>query len=194
MPSPFDFLSLTPRNKIGNIVLPAWFEERYHDSLRITEHPVEANAAISDHAFVEPSEVMIRCGWSNSSVAALTGAIQSLFSGGGPSAGDYVSSIYSQLLSLQQSRVLLDITTSKRQYTNMLIQRLSVETDAKTNSALMVTAICRQLIVVSTQSTTLPPMADQANPSKTAEPVNSGSKQLQSATPAPGGAVAPVDM
>lgn len=187
----FDYLSLSPKNKIGGIVLPAWFEERYHDSLRITEHPVEANASITDHAFVEPCEVMIRCGWSNSSLAALTGAIQALFSGGAPSVSDYVSSIYSQLLALHQSRKLLDITTSKRQYSNMLIQRLQVETDSKSNSVLMVTAICRQVIVVSTQSTTLPPSENQADPSKTAETLNSGDKQLQSASPAPGGAVAP---
>jgi hypothetical protein len=41
-------------------------EELHRDELVITNHPVERGAAISDHAFKQPVEVIIRAAWSNS--------------------------------------------------------------------------------------------------------------------------------
>jgi len=187
-----DFLTLTPKSSIGGIDIQATLEEVHNDTLQITEHPVEAGAAITDHAYVRPSEVVIRCGWSNSSTDALSGAVSALFNGGQLSSASYVDGVYSQLLALQQSRTPFDITTSRRQYTNMLLVGLSVTTDQATSNVLMVTATCKQIIIVNTQATTMPPKENQANPANTAETQNAGVKQPQSgATPSPGGAVSP---
>lgn len=187
----FDFLTLTPRSKIGPVEIAAVIEEVLTDSLQVTEHPVEIGAAITDHAFKRPAEVVLRCGWSNSGLDALSAAVSAFFSGGGLNLPDYVSGIYSQLIALQESRVPFDITTTRRRYTNMLITGLQVTTDVRSSNALMVQATCRQIIVVSTQATTLPPRADQANPASTAEVENAGVKQVQPATPSPGGALPP---
>jgi hypothetical protein len=187
-----DFLQISPKSAIGDVEIMASLEEIYTDALQTTDHPVEQGADITDHSFKRPSEVVIRCGWSNSSFTALSGAVEALFSGGGLSAADYVSGVYSQLLALQQSRVPFDVLTNKRQYTNMLIQSLAVETDNKTSNALMVTATCKQIIIVNTQATTLPPREQQAEPAKTAEVQKTGVKQTKTRTPSPGGAVPPV--
>lgn len=186
-----DFLQLSPKSAIGDIEIMASLEEVYTDALQTTDHPVEQGADITDHSFKRPSEVVIRCGWTNSSFTALSGAVEALFSGGGLSAADYVSGVYSQLLALQESRAPFNITTNKRQYTNMLIQSLRVDTDSKTSNALMVTATCKQIIIVNTQATTLPPREQQAAPEKTAEVQKTGVKQATAKTPAPGGAVPP---
>jgi hypothetical protein len=189
-----DFLMLATKSKIGSISIQATLEEILTDNLNVTEHPVEQGAAITDHAYKMPSEVVLRCGWSNSSLESLSGAASAIFNGGSLPNATYVSSIYSQLLALQESRVPFDITTSRRKYSNMLITGLQVTTDNRSNQILMVQATCRQILIVNTQATTLPPRENQADPESTAETENEGTKQPQSATPSPGGAVSPENM
>ena len=187
-----DYLSLTSPSVIGGIEIQATLEENYSDTLQITEQPVEQGASITDHAYKRPSEVVIRCGWSNSSIDALAGTFSAFFDGGSASGSSYIDGVYSQLLALQQGRQPFTITTARRQYSNMLIVALQVTRDNRTNDLLMVSATCREIIIVSTQATTLPPSANQANPASTAETVDAGVKQPQTgATPSPGGALSP---
>lgn len=184
-----DMVLITSK-KIGDIQVAVTIEETATDDLTITEHPVERGAEITDHSFNMPSELVMKCGWSNADYAALTGALQALFNGQLPTA-DYVSSVYSQLLALQATRVPFTVQSSRRTYTNMLIQSLVVVTDEKTSAALMVTATLKQILIANTQVTTLPPRENQANPAATAGTQNTGVKAVVPATPAPGGAVAP---
>lgn len=183
-----DMISLTTK-RIGEIDIAVTFEEAYSDELTITEHPVENGANISDHAIKRPREVVIKCGWSNADYAALLGTSAARLLNGYPSNGDYVNSIYSQLISLQESREPMTVVTSRRMYNNMLIGSLTVVNDMKTTGALMCTATLREIIIVSTRATTLPPRENQADPSKTAEIENTGTKQVRQATPSPGGSV-----
>lgn len=41
-------------------------EEKHKDELIITEHPTEAGASISDHAYMEAPELSMKVGWSES--------------------------------------------------------------------------------------------------------------------------------
>jgi hypothetical protein len=150
-----------------------------------------SGTAISDHSFSRPAEVILRCGWSNSNPQALLSAVTSLFMGGSLTVSDYVSSIYSQLLALQDARTLFSITTSLRRYDNMLVTALQVTRDQKTAQALMLTAHCREVIVVSTQATSLPPQTNQANPPATAQTQDIGTASVTSAAPTPAGALPP---
>jgi len=186
-----NLVQITPQSTIGGIAVQAVLEETHVDRLEVTEHPVESGTPISDHSFLKPTEVMLRCGWSNASPEALTGAVTSLFSGGGLSASDYVLSIYSQLLALQKSRQPFTITTTARTYDNMMMPALYVTRDEKTAQALMVTATCREVILATTQSTSLPPQTSQTNPAATAETQNVGVATVVPGSPAPGGSVDP---
>ncbi|MFA9439399.1 phage baseplate protein [Uliginosibacterium sp. sgz301328] len=192
MPTFAGLITIAPKRSIGAFTAQVTMEEVHQDDLQITEHPVETGASITDHAFKRPAQVTIRCGWTNSSMTSLIGAAQGLLSAitGGSAVGkDYVSGIYEQLLALQASRVLFDIVTGKRDYQNMLIQSLAVTTDVATENALMVTMTCREVIIVKTQSTTLPDVSQQATPWKTAGTVDMGTKSAIPATPSPGGSV-----
>lgn len=185
-----DLLQIAPKGRIGEIEVMATLEEIHTNNLQTTEHPIEVGAPITDHAYLRPAEVVMRCGWTNSSFAALSGAVAALFNGG--EVGDkYTDSIYSQLLALQESREPFDIITSARQYSNMLITSLRLDRDEKTSNILMVTVTCRQVLLVYTQATTLPPRENQADPASTTETQETGVKQPVSATPSPGGAVPP---
>lgn len=137
---------------IGGFVADVTIEELHVDELRITDHPVDRNAVISDHAFKLPMHVNIRVGYSNSSPQA-----------GGDTT--YVNDIYRQFLALQESRQLITILTGKRMYQNMLLERLSTSTDEKTENAMILLCECREIIVVSTQVTQLAPPQNMTNPS-----------------------------
>jgi hypothetical protein len=182
-------LSIVPTDNIGGIEIQATLEEMYSDTLQVTEHPVQAGALISDHAFKRPKEVMLRCGWSNSSAQAAVGAISGILTGGGPSVADYVGGVYSQLVALQESLTPFNVTTTLRTYTNMMFVSLSVLRDASTSQALMVTATLREVIITDTQSSVLPPQANQASPQNTAATQNMGPVLPLPATPAPGGSL-----
>ena len=171
-----DLISFIPKGSLGDIEIVATINETLRDDLETTLHPVEVGSPITDHAFKRPVEVIINCGWSNSSLEALEGSLMADFDGE-ISSPDYVGGVYSQLLALQESREPFEIVTSKRIYQDMLIQSLTVSTDEKTSSVLMCSAHCRQIIMAYTQATSLPPNANQANPANTAETENSGRKQ-----------------
>lgn len=149
---------------IDNIFPDVAIEERHLDELEITSHPVEQGAAISDHAFKRPVELIMRVGWSNSSSFA------TFFTGS-------VRDIYQQLLDLQARREPFDVVTGKRAYSNMLLRALLVTTDKDSENTLMVEASFQEVIVVNTQTALLAPIASQALPQKTASPVNTGTVQ-----------------
>jgi hypothetical protein len=185
-----DLIQIAPKGQIGEIEVMVTLEEVHTDTLQTTEHPIEVGAPITDHAFIRPTELLMRCGWSNSSFTALSGVVSSFFSGG--EVGDkYTDEIYSQLLALYQSREPFDVITSARQYSNMLINSIRRDVDEKTSSTLMVEIVMRQVLIVYTAATTLPPRSDQADPASTAEIEESGVRQPLAATPSPGGSVPP---
>ncbi|VVD75642.1 hypothetical protein PAQ31011_00856 [Pandoraea aquatica] len=187
----FDVMTIIPKS-LDEIRIGVTIEETYTDDLMFTQFPVEKGAPITDHAYKSPPKVVIKCGWSNADYAALkaSGAV-SQFPQGSTTQSGYIDTVYSQLLALQASRRPFRAVTSRRNYDAMLLTSLSVTHNDKTSEALMLTATLQQLRIVETRATTLPPRDDQADPSRTAETQNVGSKQATPATPAPGGSVAP---
>lgn len=191
---------------LAPIVAQAYIEERHYDQIEITEHPVEQGASIADHAFKRPAEVIVKWGWSNSpsgpgsligqalglgaavvgqplgqlaSLPATIRAAQSLFTGNDQ---NQVKQIYQTLLQLQADRIPFDLFTGKRAYTNMLLYALSVDTDQNTENSMIVTAVCRQIIIVTTQVVPLLGNSNtQAEPAVTAPTQDQGPQQLQPA-------------
>lgn len=150
---------------IGGIVAQVTIDEQATDDLQITEHPVEQGAPIADHAFKRPSTVTIRAGWSRQwafDLSAETG-------------------VYGQLLAWQAALLPFNVMTGKRNYTNMLIERLQVVTDQHTEYALMATITCREVIIVNTSTQMVAGQSNspdqQSNPSQTAQPNQNGPQQ-----------------
>lgn len=187
-----NILALPKSSKIGDIDIQTTIEESIEHQLEVTEHPVEQGAQITDHSYLRPIELTLRCGWSDSSLAALESIATGFFAGGKMSDYDYVSSVYTQLLNLQQSRQTFTVTTGFRLYTDLLMTSLRVDRDQRTANALMVTATFRQVILVSISSATLPAQTNQATPASTAETVNTGSQQVTTGNPSSGGSYNPV--
>lgn len=187
----FDVMTITTKT-LDQIRIGVTIEETYTDDLMFTQNPVEKGAPITDHAYKSPPKVVIKCGWSNADYAALQKSSAVQFDPlGSTTQPGYIDEVYSKLLALQASRQVFRAVTSRRNYEKVLLTNLSVTHNDKTSAALMVTATLQQVRIVETRATTLPPRDDQADPSRTAETQNAGSKQATPATPAPGGSVAP---
>lgn len=151
---------IQPRS-IGGFIADCTVEEQHEDRLRITQHPVEQGASITDHAFKEPATVTITAGWSNSSPN----------SGGN---GQYVQQIYAAFLALQSGREPFDVLTGKRAYTNMLVETISTRTDAAHENAMILIVKCQEIILVTTQTVTVPNSANMAAPALNAPTQNLG--------------------
>lgn len=154
---------------IGGIVADITVEEVHNDEIRITDHPVERNAVISDHAYALPKRVNITVGYSNSSPQAEGNS-------------EYIKEMYEQFLVLQTSFELIYILTGKRLYQNMLIERLSTTTDEKTENALILRLECREIIIADTQVTKIAPAQDQTTPEQTAGIQDQGTTATKPAT------------
>jgi hypothetical protein len=84
--------------------------------------------------------------------------------------------IYAQLLSMQREKKLLDVTTGKRIYKNMLIRALEVTTDKRQKTYLSAVVTLREVIITQTKSIKVADKADMKYGVDTAPTQNAGTK------------------
>ncbi|ASV21231.1 phage baseplate protein [Klebsiella quasivariicola] len=158
--------------RIGLIVPSVVISEKHNDTLEITEHPVEVGAAISDHAYRRPSEVVMQVGFAGG--GSLLDFLDTTSIG--LSAGLSPKETYQELLDLQNSRVPFDVVTGKRIYTNMLIRALEVTTDRASENVLSAELTLREVIITSTTTTQVAAKEDMKLGANTSAVQNSGVK------------------
>ncbi|MBN6345260.1 phage baseplate protein, partial [Escherichia coli] len=129
-------------------------------------------AAISDHAFRRPSEVVMQVGFAGGGSLLDFVDTSSL----GLSVGIGPKETYQELLNLQSSRVPLDVVTGKRIYTNMLIRALEVTTDRTSENILSAVLTLREVIITSTTNTHVAPKSNMKLGANTSAVQNSGVK------------------
>jgi len=145
-----------------NVVL----RETLIDTTTITQHPVETGAAITDHAYNNPAQVNLELGFGNQGLA------RALFGASSP------AEVYQKLQDLNTARQPFDLLTTRRAYTNMLIQSMAVTADDKTKNILLINIAFQQIIIVSTSNVQLT-QTKQAEPAKTTGTIDGGTKQTQ---------------
>lgn len=170
-----DYGTIRPQRSIGGLTADITVEEVHDDDVTITRHPVEKTAAVTDHAYPEPVTLKVRIGYS----PAGAGTDGQQTDGGDPVS---LQSIYEQYIELKNKRELLVVQTGKRLYENMLIRSISVTTNADTENVIFISLSLQELILVETQTVTVPSNTVQAQPKKTANTLNGGSKQCISPT------------
>lgn len=149
---------VAPVRRFQNFTDFVILEESHDDSLDITEHPVLNGVAIADHAYKKPADVTIKFLYS--------------------AKNKDLWAVYNDLLELQKAGELFDVSTGKRDYSNMILAGLQVSTDAQTENALSVTCNFREIMLATAQATTLPPRENQKMPNKTASAKKAGDKNL----------------
>ncbi|CNK98224.1 MULTISPECIES: phage baseplate protein [Yersinia] len=160
------------KRRINLLVPSVVITEKHQDTLEITEHPVEVGAAVSDHAYKRPSEVIMDLGFSGGGSLLDFADTTSL----GLSMGKSPQEVYQQLLDLQESRQPFDVITGKRTYKNMLIKSLEVTTDKTSENVLMCRLTLREMIISSTQVIHVADKADMKQGVSTSSVQNTGTK------------------
>lgn len=152
-------------------------EERHDDDSVIAEDPVEIGTYVNDNRFDSPQELELTYVWSPGATKS-AGYFGSVVPTNGRTA-DFLQQTYRKVLDLKEAGILLTVVTGKRQYQNMLIKGVSEITDKDTENILMLRLTLRQMILVLTQTVTIPPAAQQQLPQKTMPIVNGGNVSLQ---------------
>ncbi len=154
---------------IGDIKLQVIISEETNDTLSITRQPVQTGAAITDHAFKEPTVLNMKVLQQNNNL--VTGFL-STFSGNG------LAAVYKKFLELQSPSdgsgpVPFTVVTRKRIYKNMLMASLRQNTDKNTENILSLDIQLQEVILVSIGVAQIPASA-QANRKVTQAILNTG--------------------
>ncbi len=159
------------------IIVPSVVVSEVHkDIMTITAYPVEQGAIISDHAYLSPAKLTMELGFAGGgslfNFYDTTKISQDLGLGLSP------QDTYRQILDLQATRIPFDVTTGKRQYNNMLIDSITVTTDATKEYVLSCSLELTQVIITSTNSTGVKAAEknNMAHGVSTSPVVNSGQK------------------
>lgn len=136
----------------------AVFKMDHTSALRITEHPIQTGANISDHAYVLPSSVVLSIGISD----AMDSVKPDQYGG----AESKSVSAYQILKNIQTNRIPVGVATRLFQYEVMLLERLSSEDEAKTLYAGRFIAEFKQIILssVATDKVSTKPHATDLTP------------------------------
>lgn len=146
---------------IGSIVPDVVVSEVHQDAVAITDHPVEIGASISDHAFILPSRVEMRIGYSDAT-AGFVG---------------YSKAQYEALLAILQRREPFDLFTAKRAYTSMLIETITTDTANETTSAAMIVVRLRKVLIARARGGGGAPNTAQESPQNTGSVSDTGTAQ-----------------
>jgi len=120
------------RRSIGGVVAQVTIRESYRNDMEITQHPIENGANISDHAYLRPREIELEIGWDGTQNPA---------------------DVFNQLKQLQATRQPFTIYTDRDVLSNMLVSGIATVTDQRTAYSWIGIVRCRQVNLVSTQST-----------------------------------------
>lgn len=142
------------------------FKETHTFTNEITQNPVQEGAYINDHVYQQPITFMWDIGMSDCLGSVISGQFSS-------SAGRSVSA-FEVLESLWESATILTITTSFKQYTDMLIRSFVATKDKHTMFGMKATVLFQQIITVA--ATDIPVTAKQSSDAQATNKNNAGAK------------------
>lgn len=158
------------KTNIGGFFFDAYLRLDHTRKTKITQHPVETGAAITDHAYIEPAELIIEVGMSDACISFIQGQFNQKYTRS-------VSAI-DTLWKLQEQRIPMDVLTRLKLYKNMLIEVISVPDDWQTLNGLRATVTLREIIVVGVKTVEMNSKASSSkSPQKTAA-TNKGTQQV----------------
>lgn len=136
----------------------------HYDELTITRHPVQSGASIVDHAYKEPSTVVLD--------VLFTDALDSFLQGQYANNPSKSIAAYQTFLQLQLGRTPLTLTTHLQTYSNMLIKSVRASDTNMTAHGAKISLRFEQIILaqVSTQTVSARPNQTQTTNTGGAQP------------------------
>ena len=155
---------------LPGLVFDATFSEKHEIEAEITQNPVETGVNVADHMFMKPRRVTISAGVSDTPLNAIAG---DQFSGGSSRS----QKAFDLLTQMQMSFEPFNVQTGLKLYKNFVCKRVTCEQDKDTSSAFVFEAELEEVIFVSTQMVTLPPLAKGATRRQAGSAVQRGNVQ-----------------
>lgn len=152
----------------GRFVFDAVFSTDHSANLTATQHPVQTGASVSDHAFMEPDEVSVEIGMTDTAASVSGGASRSV-------------NAYTQLRAIMELREPVTLITRLKTYRNMLITSISAPDDYKTMNALRASIYFQQINMVSVSTVTVQETVTSSKTSTSKTSSSSTSKSGSSA-------------
>ncbi len=153
--------------QLGQFVFDAFFNIQHDTSLKITEHPIQTGADVSDHAYMEAKQLTFDIGMSD--------VMDSVIDGQFSDNNSRSVSAYNVLRKLQEQKLPVNVTTRLGVYNNMLIETISSGDDCKTANGLRATVTMKEIFVVEVTKVKV-----SARPQKSEE-TNNGDQKAQKA-------------
>lgn len=117
----------------------AFLRESHTGSVRITDHPVQSGANISDHAYNLPDKLTLEI--------FVSDVMDSLVVGQFAVCETKSISAYETLRRLKRQRQPLSVRTKLHYYENMVIENMTVNDDFKSKTSLRCTVMLREIIM-----------------------------------------------
>lgn len=146
------------KTNIAGYFFDAILQTNYTRSLTITEHPIETGAAVSDHAYVNPVELVMQVGMSDVAESIVAGQ----FSQGSSRS----ITAFQVLTQLQGQLIPMDVFCRLGLFKNMLIETIAVPDDYTTLYGLRATVTMKEVFVATVKTVKIsarPQVTDSTN-------------------------------
>lgn len=128
---------IEPHRTLGTLTGYITITEQAKDKLNVPMHPTAEGFKVADHSYRDPTTLQLSIVF-------------------GVNDGLTLIEIYDKLLTMMDAREPMDVATGKRLHKNMLIVGLSNVTDADNERLLRIDVDLQELVIVKTQTTTVP--------------------------------------
>lgn len=150
---------LTEKNSEGDYYyyFDAVLKTEHVNQRRITQHPVQVGANITDHSFQLPARLTMEIGVSD---------VMDCFKGDYDWTWETDSrsiNAFQKLKKIQESGIALSVTTRLFTYDNMVIESISVPEDYRTLYSLRASIIFQQIITIQTSTTKISLVKDKTD-------------------------------
>lgn len=163
------------KTNIAGYFFDAILQTNYTRSLTITSHPVETGAAISDHAFVNPVELVMNIGMSD--------CMKSIIPGQFVQGSSRSLTAFQVLSQLQSQRIPMNVMSAKfGLFKNMLIETIAAPDDNLTLYGLKATVTMKEVFVATVKTVKVSARPQITNNTKkgTVDPVTPDKSILKS--------------
>ncbi|MEA1064301.1 phage baseplate protein [Erwinia sp. HR93] len=162
-------------HRIGTLVPTVVTVETHAHKLNVTSLPVERGASISDHAWVEPAAVTMKCGFAGG--GSLLNFIDT--TGWQIKSGLSPAETLDSLIALQKSAALIRVVTSKRTYENMLLTSIATSTTKGDEHNLTCDLELKEVVLVESQQKSAAPKTNMTQGVSTSALQNAGMKSVR---------------
>lgn len=124
---------------VGGYFFDAVLKADHSSTTKITEHPIQNGASISDHAYMLQDRLVLEIGMSD--------CMDSFVNGQFSNSNSKSVSAYQVLKNIQSTFQVLTIVTRLTSYKNMLIESINAPDDVKTKDGLKATVNFKQIFL-----------------------------------------------